>query len=85
MGDVTDGLNQLFEFFPAHLIQQQRKQDGRWKTEQQHAQADGHRVADSTPGKGAVEELAEVFQPYPFALPYSLIRTVIFKGDYQTG
>ena len=46
MGDVTDGLNQLFEFFPAHLIQQQRKQDGRREAEADFKQVDDQRVAD---------------------------------------
>ena len=84
VGQIGDRLGHAFKGVAAHLVEQQRQDDGRRKSHQNLEQADHDGVADGAEGEGTFEKVDEVFQPYPIAAQNALCGPVILEGDHLT-
>ena len=83
MRQIADGLRQFLHFCPFHLIQQQRKQNGKRKAEEDGIQADQNCI-HKNPGKlGGAEQSPEMLQPHKRTIQKAAENIKILKGHYQ--
>ena len=83
MRQIGNGLHQLLHLGVAHLIQQQRKNDGHREYENQLQNADGQGVGDELPELGMGEEFLKPVQSRPVARQNTVTDVVFLKGDQR--
>ena len=81
MGQIGNGLDGALENAVLHFVEQEGKNNGSWKTENNVVNTDEQGVSDGPAKVNALEEAHKVVKAHPFAPEYSLCGHIVFKGD----
>jgi hypothetical protein len=81
VGQITDSLNGFFEVGTFEFGEEQRKDNGRRKTEDQFIKADYQGIGKNFLKTLGPEETLKVFKPHPGTAGYAKTEIEILKGD----
>ena len=85
IGHVGHRLHKGLEKFTAHLVEEQRQQDGQGELDEQAQDRQNHRVAEHVPEVIGIQKLLKVPKPHPFAGEHRrqpLEGGQVLKGDH---
>ncbi len=78
---IRQRLDELFIPNVAHLVDEQRQDDGRGETAEQLEQADDQRVLDDGPEIGVAQEALEVPKAHPIAAQNAQVELEVLERD----
>ena len=79
MREVADSLDNFLEPLSPHLVEQQRKNNGRREPEYQFKQADNNRITEHLPEAPYAENPPEMFKSDPGASHYPKAENIVFE------
>ena len=87
MGEIADGLYHPLILGAAHFVQQNCKNDGQGKADDNLQERNTDGIDDSGEQSNIAEKLLEPFEPgiSPGAAPDALFEFIFLEGDLQTG